>query len=478
MQEIIRPMADEFSDYFEVTKFEIEDNNENYEKLIELEGIYGDENNEIPVIFVGDSVYGGEEDFVPYLKGLIETARKADSSDVDVIENVVSVVEVEAVEDKVVDQRRDEPDSVENYSVFLAYFWETGCQHCSRVVLDIQLLKERHPTLEVRDWNIDSKAAKQFAEALAIRHGVDELLQLATPSVFFHDTALITDQISFRALDEAITRLEKIPNTDTVWNFTEEELSAADDVIVERFRGLEAAPVILAGLLDGLNPCAFGAIIFFVTFLTVVKRRKREIFWVGVAFTVSVFLTYILIGAGFLRFLQALPFLKTFARWVYIITGVMVVGLGILSIYDFIRGLKGEYGDMLLQLPDKLKKRIHRVIISENEPRTKRNTIVAAATTGFLVSLLELACTGQVYLPTIIYVMGAPGLKAKAYLYLLLYNFMFIVPLIIVFIVVFFGTTSEQLSRFLRKNTPAVKLLTACIFFAMAFFMWRTVLGL
>jgi len=132
---------------------------------------------------------------------------------------------------------------------------------------------------------------------------------------------------------------------------------------------------------------------------------------------------------------------------------------------------------MTLQLPDRLKKRIHKVIISENEPRARRNIVVAAASTGFFVSVLEMACTGQVYLPTIIYVMGAPGLKSRAVFYLFLYNVMFILPLIGVFALVYFGTTSEQLTGFLKKNTPIIKLLTAAVFFAIAFILLRSIIG-
>ncbi len=472
---ILRPLVEQYSDVLELEEFEIEDNMDNYEKLIDMEVQYGDEGNTIPVTFVGDSVFGGEEDFVPYVKRLIAAARKKKA--VAAADTALKKPEAVAVVDSTPVERVAKPEETPRYPVFLAYFWEPGCQHCSRVTYDLELLEKRHPTLVVRDWNIEKKEAKRYAEALAMRLDVPERLHLATPAIFLIDTAFIAEQISFRAVDEAISRLEKIPDTDTVWSFSEEEIEKADEVIIKRFRSLEAAPVIAAGLLDGLNPCAFGAIIFFITFLTVVKRKKSEIFWVGVAFTFSVFFTYLLIGAGFLRFLQALPFLKTFARWVYLVMSVVVVGLGLLSIFDFFRSLKGEYGDMVLQLPDSLKNRIHRVIISENEPRARRNIIFAAITTGFLVSVLELACTGQVYLPTIIYVMGAPGLKTKAYLFLILYNLMFIVPLVAVFAVVFWGTTSEQLTNFLKRNTPIIKLLTAGIFFAMAFFMWRTVLG-
>ncbi len=452
---------------------EIEDNLDNYERLIRMEQEYGNENNEVPVVFVGDSVFGGDEveiRFLPYLESLMGKVETEETPVRKIVAEDTSAVQAE-------DSVEQTTPVLPQKTVTMAFFWEPGCQQCSRVTYDLQLLKRHHPYLEIRDYNIEDKESKLLAEVLAYRFDVPENLHLATPAIFMSDTYFVTSQISFRAIEEAVNRIERQPYVDTVWNVTTEELAEADRRIRSRFEQFHILPVLGAGLIDGVNPCAFGAIIFFVTFLTVVNRKRKEILMVGIAFTLSVFLTYFLIGAGFLKFMQALPFIQVIARWVYIGTGVLALALGLLSIYDFFRSRKGEFAEMTLQLPDRLKKRIHKVIISENEPRARRNIVFASASTGFFVSILEMACTGQVYLPTIIYVMGAPGLKSKALFYLFLYNFMFIVPLIGVFALVYFGTTSEQLTNFLKKNTPIIKLLTAVVFFAIAFFLLKSIIG-
>jgi len=470
------PIQRKYATKMTLQTLEIEDDIDNYEMLLEMEAEIGDEGNEIPVVFVGDSVFGGDEvekKFLPYLETLLEKSipNNAEPAPKDSVVKTVS----NSVDTATISEKTPSPGQ-HNKIVTLAYFWEPGCQHCSRVTYDLQLLSKHHPSLEIKDYNIKGKNAKLLAEVLAFRFNVQEELHMATPAIFLSDTAFVTSQISYRAVEEAISKLEKAEWVDTVWNVTTDELTEADKRIKSRFKGLALLPVLAAGVLDGVNPCAFGAIIFFVTFLTVVNRKKREIAMVGIAFTVSVFLTYFLIGAGFLKFLQVLPFIKIIARWMYIATGVLAVALGVLSISDFFRSKKGEFGEMTLQLPDRLKKRIHKVIISKNEPRARRNIVIAAISTGFFVSILEMACTGQVYLPTIIYVMGSPGLKSKAIFYLLLYNLMFIIPLICVFCLVYFGTTSEQLTGFLKRNTPVVKLLTALMFFTIAYFLWHTVL--
>jgi len=83
--------------------------------------------------------------------------------------------------------------------------------------------------------------------------------------------------------------------------------------------------------------------------------------------------------------------------------------------------------------------------------------VVSSLLLGGVVSLIELACTGQVYLPTIVFVLGVPDLRTRATIALVLYNLMFVVPLIIVLILVYYGTSSRQLVSWLQRRAAAVK---------------------
>jgi cytochrome c biogenesis protein CcdA len=57
--------------------------------------------------------------------------------------------------------------------------------------------------------------------------------------------------------------------------------------------------VVLAGLVDGLNPCAFATIIFFVSYLSLSGKKGKEILITGASFTVGVFIAYLLVVLGF-----------------------------------------------------------------------------------------------------------------------------------------------------------------------------------
>jgi hypothetical protein len=230
----------------------------------------------------------------------------------------------------------------------------------------------------------------------------------------------------------------------------------------------------LAGLIEGMNPCALATLVFFISYLTMVGRKRKEIFWVGLGFSGAGFLTHLLIGIGILSFIQHLSFLPLFSQIVYFITFIFALFLGIFSLYDYIQLKKGRPSKMRLQVPNFLKKRIHQIIrvrsdvLEANKESLSFRFLLAAIVIGFIVTLLQSTCTSQVYLPTILFVTNIPSLRGSAVLYLVLYNFVYILPLLVIFGIVYWGVTSEQLSFFLQRRASTIKLLTSVFFFALA----------
>jgi len=248
--------------------------------------------------------------------------------------------------------------------------------------------------------------------------------------------------------------------------------------LVERFRSFESLAVIGAGLIDGINPCAFTVLVFFISFLALQGYRKRELIPIGLIFISAVFLTYCLIGLGLFGFLYQLRGFWLVFKIVNSLIGIFSIVLGILAIYDFLKFKRTKDTEgLILQLPKKIKDRIHSVIglryrspKAKEENTSKRNIfqlLLGTLITGILVSILEAVCTGQVYLPTIVFVLKTTPLKIQALGYLLLYNLMFILPLLIIFVFALLGATSEQFARFLKKNLGLVKILMAFLFFSL-----------
>lgn len=251
--------------------------------------------------------------------------------------------------------------------------------------------------------------------------------------------------------------------------------------LIAHFKSFRPFAVIAAGLADGINPCAFTVIVFFISFLSLQGYRKRELTVIGLTFIFAVFITYLAVGIGLFGFFYQFKGFWLISRILNFSIGALSIGLGILALYDFFKFRKTQKTEgLLLQLPEAVKKKIHSIIglhYRKSGEAAKPHIFrlaLSALTTGFLVSILEAVCTGQVYLPTITFVLKATHLKLEALGYLLLYNLMFIVPLLIIFLFALWGVTSEQFSKVLKKRLLLIKMLMAILFFGLGIFLlWR-----
>jgi len=326
------------------------------------------------------------------------------------------------------------------------------------------LLEREYPHLTIQRMDVESLKYAELNQSLCLFYNVPEEKHLTAPLIFIGRSYLADKDINYENLKALILKYQNKALPPPWEEVGQEGQAQAQQKILSRFTGMALATVMGAGLLDGINPCAFATVIFFVSYLGFIGRSRKEILGVGLAFTLAVFVTYLLVGLGLFQFARTLTFLPLIARGVYIIMAVLALILGIYSFWDFLKCRKGESREMALQLPAFLKKRIHKVI---REQSRTRNFVLAAMGTGFFISILELACTGQVYLPTILYVAKLPGFKLQVLPYLVLYNLCFIAPLLVVFMSVYAGVTSDQLNKILDRHMATVKLLTSALFFAL-----------
>lgn len=249
--------------------------------------------------------------------------------------------------------------------------------------------------------------------------------------------------------------------------------------LIGRFFAFSPFAVAGAGLIDGVNPCAFTVIVFFVSFLSLQGYKRKQLVIVGCAFIIAVFFTYILIGVGLFGFLYRMEKFWVVSKTINIAIGLFTLFLGFLAFYDFFKFKRsGQTEGLKLQLPQAVKNRIHSVIgkhyRNDKTIQAKKNIFnltISAFVCGFLISILEAVCTGQVYLPTIAFVLKTTSLKAAALGYLVLYNIMFVIPLVFIFILALFGVTSGQFSGFLKRHLASTKIAMAVLFFGLGIFL-------
>ncbi|MBN2373904.1 hypothetical protein JXL19_08980 [bacterium] len=438
------------------------DDDEGYGRLLQKEEAYGEQGNEIPVIFIGEKVLGGAEEIEAGLEAAIQeimnNKEKAAAAD------AAASRKREWLTDNVEQPAASVQEAPVSPVVYVAYFTQAGCKECDRAYRDIRYIKSRYPQIVLREFDIADTDSKALNEALGEICGVPEKKRLVAPSVYIGTDFLVQEEISAKAIDALVLKYIETP-APPPWEAAKGLKEEARKGIISRFQGLSISTIVAAGLLDGINPCAFATIIFFISYLAYIGRKGKDILLVGGAFTFAVFITYMLIGLGFFSFISSLSFLPLLSKIVYLATAAFALVLGILSLKDFIVCRAGNLQSMSLQLPNFLKKRIHSTI--RKEAKLKRY-VLGALTAGFIISLLELACTGQVYLPTIIFVTRMSDMKARAILYLLLYNTMFITPLVIIFVTVYKGASSQELTAVLQRSAAGIKLGMSLFFFALA----------
>ena len=443
--------------FLEIQTFDIKDPSY-YEALARLEKQFGRSSSDLPVVFIGDQMLSGEQEVMSRLDPLILEYQMMG-------ELVPKLPPIEIPSKPTV--------SEETFSVDLAYFYQKGCPKCDRAGYLLKYLANKYPRLNIKEIDLTTADGKRLNETLSNRLRLPSEKRLIAPSIFIGEDCLSPEEITESRVEALIEKYGKAQASSPL-KVEQGEIKKAEAAIVDRFRSFGVFAIVLAGLVEGLNPCALATLVFFISYLTMIGGKRREILMVGIGFSLSSFLTHLLLGVGILRFIQYFSFFPLFTRIVYLITFAFSLFLGIFSLYDYIQLRRGRPSKMTLQVPDFLKKKIHRIIrtrTGEFETVQEKQWVrflLVASLIGFVVTLLQSTCTSQVYLPTLLFVTNIPSLKGSALSYLVLYNLVYIVPLLAIFGIAYWGVSSDRLSFLLQKRASTIKLLTAIFFFALA----------
>ncbi len=357
----------------------------------------------------------------------------------------------------------------------LVFFVKPGCRECDRAESLLKALCAGDPSLAVIRHNITDTDGLLLNRRLNDLRAVSVKDSGKTPAVFGAQGLLIGDAITGPALEKLVADSRRAGGDDAWTLLPEAEKPALAAKVEQTYAGLSLAVIVGAGLLDGLNPCAFATLIFLVSYLQVARRSPREILLVGGAFVSAVYLTYFAIGLGLHGVLGALAGLGWVRGALNLGFALLAVTLAVLSVRDGLLARAGKLREMNLQLPGFLKDRIRGVI---REGAKTERFVLFAFVSGAAISLLELACTGQVYAPIVNQIrqgsLNAVGALAA-------YNLAFIAPLLAVFALAYGGLRSDALIRFQQRHTSTVRFATAALFVALAGLLiyaeWRTRFG-
>lgn len=194
---------------------------------------------------------------------------------------------------------------------------------------------------------------------------------------------------------------------------------------------------LLLGFLDGFNPCAISILMIFSSFLITIDKKKN-LFFIGLSFILGESLSNFLLGFGLFTITNYISNFRFFSNIVYIVSlfiCLYVVYINTIDIFNFFRK-KEEIRNMLsLNVRYKINEVLSKTIAS-------KFLILFSFMAGFIIAILEFGCTGQIYLPTIVYL---NELNINIIFNLVLYNIMFAIPLLIfLFLALFLNPSKIQ----------------------------------
>ncbi|MFC1671501.1 cytochrome c biogenesis CcdA family protein [Planctomycetota bacterium] len=240
---------------------------------------------------------------------------------------------------------------------------------------------------------------------------------------------------------------------------------SANEMAEKRMDSFTLWAVIAGGLTDGINPCAISTLVFFISLLSVAKVSGRKLLLMGISFCVATFVTYTAIGFGLLSVLHGLKVFPAIQTGIDVVMVAALAVFAVLSFRDAYRFEKsGDSTQITLQVPEGMKQKMHRLM---KKGLGSGSLILGGLFVGMVATAFESICTGQVYVPILILVIKTGESILRAWAYLLLYNAMFLVPIVAVLVISYQGLKTERLIRWSRTNVVVSKLLLGLFFLAM-----------
>lgn len=229
--------------------------------------------------------------------------------------------------------------------------------------------------------------------------------------------------------------------------------------LLETGTAVDLALIIGAALADSLNPCMFAVMVLLLTQLSIIRARKRAK-KIGSIYIGIIYLSYLGLGLLIAHGLKLLGFVSALYGYVKLSVAVVVALAGVINIKDFFAYGKG----ISLRIPRSQVERIKKLAI--------KGTVPAILTLGLLVTLIELPCTGAMYLAIIAYMVARKVEATTLLTYLVIYNLIFIAPLVLILLAYLKGTSSQRLESFRLKHRAKFRLIMGLALLFLAYLVW------
>lgn len=206
--------------------------------------------------------------------------------------------------------------------------------------------------------------------------------------------------------------------------------------------GIWLLPLVsVSALIDSINPCAFGILLLTIAFLFSVGQSRSGILKIGGTYILGIFTVYILIGLGILQVL----YLFNTPHFMAKVGAVILIVIGVV---DLIGGYFPSF-PLRLSIPQSAHRKIAELM--------NKASIPTAFFLGVLVGLCEFPCTGGPYL-MVLGLLHDQGTYLAGVGYLLLYNLIFVSPLVVILLIASDNALLEKVKSWKKSETKNMRL--------------------
>ena len=342
-------------------------------------------------------------------------------------------------------------------------FYSEHCVACTKALPVVDALAVEYPSIAFVKYNVWNSSENEvllfsFGEAYGHPYPRYPIVFLSDGSFFEGYNAISTD-LPLRLLSPTMVSVEDENPVTATGESLAPDLAASslpDSSVMSAPPPLPPiGAVIAAGLIDGINPCAVAVLIFLLLALVGAGGRVQMLRF-GVAYVAGIYLMYFIAGFGLLAAVRV-----TGLSWYFsCLAGGIALLLGVVMVADSFR--REGVG------------RVHISASSLDAVRqiAARGGIISAFLAGIVVSLIELPCTGGVYLAILAMLSGSDVWAATGYL--ALYNLMFVLPLLVIITAAVAGFPPERMAVMRLERRQLLRRAGGCalILLGVAVLVW------
>jgi len=346
--------------------------------------------------------------------------------------------------------------AAQDNNVEIHVFYGQGCPHCGKINLFLDDLQDEYPSIEVKHFEVyNNQKNRQLFEDMTEAFGT--FIQ-GVPTTFIDNQVIVgfSDKIG-KQIENTVKdciengcispdeKLNDGKNNETI--SVVGDRSPAEEEKDGMLKGLTFSAVTAAAAVDAINPCAFAVLIILLTTILAAKKKKRLI-CAGLAFSASIYISYLLMGIGLYSAVQA----AGLSHWFYAIVGVLAIFIGLFNLKDYCC-----YGKWFnIEVPKSWRPKMKTMLRGVT-------SIPGAFLIGFVISLFLLPCTSGPYI-VILGLLSKASTQNIAFLYLLYYNLIFIIPMLVITFAIGFGlTTTKEAEEWRQKKLKVLHLIAGII---------------